>query len=98
MIDTGEIQDTISELENGNTDWDTIQKLARLYIVRDHLLSKEPPQYEYSQAGGWTEIERMVQGKDPAQVWAVISDLMDTVKVLQPKLYDSVIRRIESIR
>ena len=36
MLDFNEIRDTISQLENSKTTYDTCSKLADLYIVLDH--------------------------------------------------------------
>ena len=40
MLDIQEIEDTIEELENGNTTYDSIIKLAALYSVRKELSNK----------------------------------------------------------
>lgn len=37
MIDLVIIQEEIDDLENGETTYESIQKLAWLYIVKDHL-------------------------------------------------------------
>lgn len=39
MIDIGEINKAITELENGSTSFAACQKLACLYLVREHLCS-----------------------------------------------------------
>ena len=39
MLNIAEIENTIQELENGNTTFDSCIKLASLYIVREHHLN-----------------------------------------------------------
>lgn len=41
-----------------------------------------------------TEFSDVIQGRDPADVWPVMDDLMDAVRALQPKLYAATIRRL----
>lgn len=41
MLNLDEINNTIAELENGNTTFDTCSKLASLYVVRDKLMTGE---------------------------------------------------------
>lgn len=45
---------------------------------------------------GDSEFLQTISGRDTAQAWAVIDELMTALKVIQPKLYDSVLRRITS--
>lgn len=37
MMDIKIIEETIEELENGKTNFDSCQKLASLYILKDHM-------------------------------------------------------------
>ena len=41
MLNMDEINNTIEELENGNTTYDACIKLSALYNVRDRLMNKE---------------------------------------------------------
>ena len=40
---------------------------------------------------------QVVDGKDMTEVWKIMDELMGTLQVIQPRLYDSVIRKIDSI-
>ena len=42
-----------------------------------------------------TEFLQAVKGKDPEIVWAVMDELMGTIKIINPRLYDGVLRRLE---
>ena len=42
MMDLNEINNTITELQNGKTTFDTCQKLASLFIVREYLTKNIP--------------------------------------------------------
>ena len=43
---------------------------------------------------GNTDFYRMINGKKAADVWAVMNELMDTLQVINPKLYDGVMRQL----
>ena len=38
-----------------------------------------------------------VAGKDPATAWAVVDELMDTLSLVNRKVYDSMLRKIKSM-
>ena len=47
---------------------------------------------------GESEFLQAVNGRDSVQVWAVMDDLMDTVRVTAPRAYRSVMERIRAIQ
>ena len=46
---------------------------------------------------GDSEFLLAVAGKDPAKAWAIIDELMDTLALVNRKVYDSVMRKIKGI-
>lgn len=46
---------------------------------------------------GDSDFLRAVSGKDSAAAWDVMDELMDTLKVVNGKAYDSVMRKISNI-
>ena len=96
MIDLNEINKTILMLEEKDTTYATCEKLADLYIVRDHLAQ---PQKKATQLMGYGESDFLtaVAGKDSAAVWGIIDDLMETLKVVNGRVYDSVLRKIREL-
>ena len=102
-----EITNEISRLEEGETNWTNIQKLAWLYTVQDHL-SEDHPQGVMPES--YTvknvpdvmpeydgEFGQAVSGVDIEKLMKVLSEHMDVVKVLYPKEYQAVIDRIGEI-
>lgn len=47
MLNVAEINNTIDELEHGSTTFDTCNKLASLYIVREHIGKRDMVEQEY---------------------------------------------------
>ena len=42
-----------------------------------------------------TEFSRAIDGKPAAAIWPVMEELMETLRILQPRLYDGVMRRLD---
>ena len=79
--------------------------LADLFIIHDHLFG-QPMNVGYSyenrventiQTKGDTEFLKLVTGKDTEKVMAIIDELLEATKLLQPRMYDSVLRRLYEI-
>ena len=47
---------------------------------------------------GDSDFLRAVAGKDPARVWPIMDELMDTVLLVKRSVYDSVMRKISDAR
>ena len=44
-----------------------------------------------------SEFLQAVDGKDSVQVFAVMDDLMDTLRVTAPRVYDHIIRKVKEL-
>lgn len=109
MLMVQEVDAEIAALENReNHNASAVARLASLYTIRDHI-ADDVPKYErsYSQAAppeedvvgeyGDSDFLQAVCGKDSATAWAVMDELMDTLKVVNEKVYNSVMRKISNI-
>ena len=54
--------------------------------------SGDPPVGDY----GESDFLQAVRGKRPADVWAVMDELMETLAAVNPRVYDGVLRQIRS--
>lgn len=100
MFSKRELEQAIAQCEQGYESFQNCQKLATLYQIYDHLYADNKPQVNTVREVtidkyGDSEFMRAVEGKDAERVWALIDELMLTVKAIQPRLYASVIRRLE---
>lgn len=105
-----EIEWAISELESEETSKYGYILLAALYTCRDHMLDEHPAQPQisaYSEAApaeeklgryGDSEFLRAVEGLDPAEAWGVMDWHMNSVRVIGPRAYDSVMRKLTELR
>jgi len=82
--------------------------MAVFYTILDHLrpgnsygmsADPEPQATKETVIGehGTTEFFLSVEGKDADKVWSIIGELMDALKVLNPKLYSRTIERLTAI-
>ena len=96
MLNVDEINKEILNLETKrDTTYAAIEKLASLYIVRDHLLGSEPSGSISTQ--GQTVFERAIAGKDFSDVLPILCDLMSTLEAVNPVLYRKVIEKLSEV-
>lgn len=98
MITRDDLEAAIAECHGKrNPDANTCIKLAAYYTIRDALYSDR---YSYAQAPEAIEVEsgtrfaEVVNGKRPSDVWPIIDELMSTLQVIQPRLYNVVMEKL----
>lgn len=81
----------------------TCIKLAAYYTILDHItgepsVSNNIPVMGYSNSYLYksdSEFMKAIEGVDIDTVMQVIDELMETLKAVQPRLYDAVMRKFE---
>lgn len=109
MIKKEDVREAIAEMQGQkNPNANTCIKLAAYYIIQDHLTGAEretrPSGSEpYSISGndpeiinyeGDSEFAQLIHGKSQEDVMAVMDELMSTLHVMHPRLYDGVMNKI----
>jgi hypothetical protein len=97
LISIEELDKSILELEQRDTTYVNCSKLADLYTVRDHLSGQQSKQPTPLSTSGDSEFLQAVDGKDSVQVWKIMDELVGTLKVVNSRAYDSVMRKIQSL-
>ena len=108
MITERDLQDAIAQCQGErHPNANTCIKLAAYFTIYDHLFPKQAEQVEqvpqtifktvdeeevadYSD----TDFYRAIRGRKAAEVWSVMNELMDTIQVINPRLYDGVMRQL----
>jgi len=97
MIDRADLEQSIAEWESVPATYQSIEKLADLYTVYNHLFARpsEVVQTEWYN-GVQTESEFLITAakKDITEVMILMDELMESVQVLNPKLYAGVMQRL----
>ena len=105
MITERDLEEAIAECQGQrNPNANTCIKLAAFYTIRQHLFPTErvdpepAPSYSYASGvinyDGDSEFAEAINGLDTQKVLAIIEEAMEAVSVLQPRLYDSIIRKL----
>ena len=107
MITEQDLQEAIAECQGvRNPNANTCIKLAAFLTIQKELYGEkdekaEIPLYSYDPAPaemigyyGDTEFAKLIEGRRPDDIWPIIDELMTTVQVVQPRLYDAVLRKI----
>ena len=111
MLDPKEIDIEIARLEYGESSYPAYAKLATLYTIKNQMNRPEAKQQEprqaYSLAAapepaytgryGDSEFLREIEGRDQESVFAIIDDLIDTLRVTNPRVYNGVLRKIRAL-
>lgn len=100
MISQNELEKEIRELENAPVSYRTYEKLAVLRAVYNDYYA-EPEMFMPLSADtakiphiSETEFAKAAEGMDVHDFWELIDELMSTLQVLNPRLYNSVMRKI----
>lgn len=99
MFTRKELLNAIADCEAGANSYQNCQKLATLYSVYDHLYSEPSPIQETVRevkidSYGDSDFLKAIEGRKAEDVWPVLDELMETVKAIQPRLYDAVLRKL----
>jgi hypothetical protein len=109
VITEKDLQEAISECQGQkNPNANTCLKLAAFYTIREHMYGNQnktdtPAVYPvpaYSYATGPNEYDSesefysIVRRKNMNDVLSVMDELMDTLNVINPRLYESVLAKL----
>ena len=102
MIREEDLLDAIAECQGRrNPNASTCMKLASYYIIQDHIKQEAPmPAYSFAPPptnatyDSGTDFSERIKDMDVNDVLAVIDELMSTLLLVNPRLYDGVMRKL----
>ena len=104
MIKREELLDAIAECQGQrNPNASTCIKLASFYTILDHLEEEpsvpEMPTYSFATApetsyNSDTEFGQRIANMDIIDVLTIMDELMTTLSIVNPRLYDGVMRKL----
>ena len=97
MIGERELLEAIAECQNEkNPDSKTCMKLASYYTILNNMYQgysyDEPPQQVRYKSG--SEFSDVIQGMDVEGFIDIMDELMDTIRVLSPRLYKATLEKL----
>ena len=97
MVTERELLDVLRECESASSSFQNCEKLAVFHALNDKYFAddaetrvKTPEIRPVSDS----EFMTLIAGKDWSSLLAILDELMDTVKILQPRLYDAVMQKL----
>lgn len=100
MIDLETIEREISELEARQPSYKACERLSWLYIVRDHLYEKiYPPEGKTALKSSLSGSDFLdaANGKPYEDVMRLVDEHLETIKLLYPKTYSSLVDKIREL-
>ena len=113
MITEKDLIEAIAECQGTrNPNANTCIKLASFYTILDHIKEDASGEtargFPYTQSYSYdgpkeerymsqTEFGQLLDEKEPADVLMVVDELMETLRVMQPRLYSAFIRKIAAL-
>lgn len=97
MIDLEEIEKEIRALEQQETNYAVIERLSWLITVRNHLRAEKQDVEPIStvSAEGESELMQLIHGMPDCDAWKVMDELVGVVKIVNPKLYNSFMQKLD---
>ena len=92
-------------MSDHDTSWASLGKLEPLAVCQIYYMLNEimqmmklsSAQNEPIDVSGESEFLQAVNGKDSTSVWAIMDDLMDTVRATAPRAYEHVMRKVKEL-
>jgi len=111
VITEKDLQEAIAECQGvKNPNAGTCLKLAAFLTIQREMFGKEDLPIRtgggYSYAGpadadaisyyGDTDFARLIEGRNPDDIWPIMDELMSVLEAVNPRLYAAVLRKIKS--
>ena len=97
MISIEQLNGEIAMLEEEVPTHVIMQKLANLYTVRDHISVAKPEQEELYTSYGDTDFLKIIRGKNLRNLMLKFDELMSTLFVINPKLYENMLEELRHL-
>lgn len=95
MLSLEKIEKEIAELENRNTCYSVCEKLAWLYIVKDHMFNNANDKFESDIFSSDNEFYEFANYLEKDKLIKVLSEHMEKLKVLHPNEYYEIIEALK---
>lgn len=99
MLSKEEVARAIAECEKTAENYQNCEKLATFYTIFDHLYSEKSEKTETEVKEvigeyGDTPFLQGIAGKDAREAWLLMDELMSTLSLLTPRLYNGILSRL----
>ena len=100
MFTKRELCNAIKECESAPASFQNCEKSAVFYSLYDRLFAEKPESERRNvknevQTTANSDFLRTIAGKDWTSLLVILNELMDAIKILQPRLYDAVMQKLQ---
>lgn len=105
MVDENEVNRWIARLETEESSWTNYARLAVLYAIRDQqsgdkemalpMAYSAAPSPASVETYGDSDFLRAVSKVSQEKAWEIMDELMDSLKVVNERIYNNVMRKLE---
>ena len=105
MISESELNEALRECASAPASYANCERLAHLLVIKElyygaghkESTADEAPASSKKSFAHTSEFLKLVRGLEPEDVYAVMDELItDTIKIINPRLYDGVMTKLES--
>ncbi len=96
MVNLETVNQEILDLEKKDTSYATCERLAWLYIVKDHLTPEQPRAITGRMAG--SDFLQAASGVDVEALLGVLDEHLQSVRILYPAEYKAVVDRVRALK
>lgn len=93
MITADDLDKAIEECQEGKENYATCEKLATFLTLKHHLYGNEE-KHETAHSYSGSAFMNAISGKDMYKVMDTMDELMETLSVINPRLYQAVMRKL----
>lgn len=98
MIDLDKIDSEIHDLEaRGDTTYSLCERLAWLYIVRDHIMPPQGKEETITRFVNGSEFLNVCSGVNYNDLMMILNNHMEKIAAVFPNEYDAVIEKIRAL-
>ena len=97
MLSLETVEQEILELEKRDTTYAVCERLAWLYVVRDHMTGEPAREASVTSAMSGSEFLEAASGVDHESLMRVLDEHMDCARTVCPKEYEAVMSKIRSL-
>ena len=97
MLTERDLLNAIEELEKAEPTYERCKKLVTFYTLYDYAYGEpknERVEEKVVNAYGESEFMKVINGKEAQKVWEVMDELMETLNVINPRLYRGVLVKL----
>lgn len=95
MINKENLQEAITTcFEEKNPNAYTCIKLAAYCIILDRISKKDQADVMFSESGSGSEFTKAFISCDSEQALSILDEMMDTLQIVNPRIYENTIRRL----